>query len=287
MKNKEVIEKILNYHPKFPESYDGCDNYKCGNPEDECTGIVSALRPSIPVIKKAIELNANLIIVHEPTFYTSQDGPGWFENFDNAIYEEKRALLEENHITIWRDHDHMHAHNPDGIFTGVLKYLGWLDCYEADYDTGSYGHFIVNVEPMKLKDLIRHLVDKIGINGVRYIGDLEMLVSRIGLVGHLFPSRYKKANGEEGEYSVSIIKTLEEKVDVIIPGEIIDWTVMSYIKDAVDLGENKAAINLGHFNWEELGMKYVEEWLSELLENKIKVTYVPSEDMYDYFKKGE
>ena len=42
---------------------------------------------------------------------------------------------------------------------------------------------------------------------------------------------------------------------------------------------NKAAINLGHFNWEELGMKYVEEWLSELLENKIKVTYVPSEDM--------
>ena len=57
MKIKEVIEKILNYHPKFPESYDGCDNYKCGNPEDECTGIVSALRPSIPVIKKAIDFS--------------------------------------------------------------------------------------------------------------------------------------------------------------------------------------------------------------------------------------
>ena len=44
----------------------------------------------------------------------------------------------------------------------------------------------------------------------------------------------------------------EEDVDAIIPGETIDWTVMSYIRDAVQLGKVKAAFNVGHFNLEEV-----------------------------------
>ena len=32
MKIKEVIEKILLYHPQILD-YEGCDDYKCGNPE--------------------------------------------------------------------------------------------------------------------------------------------------------------------------------------------------------------------------------------------------------------
>ena len=92
MKNREVIEKILAYHPKFPETYDGCDNYKIGDPEAECTGVVCAMVATINVIRKAIELGANLIVVHEPTFYTSKDGD-WDETFTNSIYEEKKKLL--------------------------------------------------------------------------------------------------------------------------------------------------------------------------------------------------
>lgn len=41
MKNRDVIDKILDYHPKLP-NYQGCDGYKCGNPDTECTGIASA-----------------------------------------------------------------------------------------------------------------------------------------------------------------------------------------------------------------------------------------------------
>lgn len=42
MKNKEVIEKILHYHPSMA-GYEGCDGYKSGNPGAECTGVVCAL----------------------------------------------------------------------------------------------------------------------------------------------------------------------------------------------------------------------------------------------------
>ena len=46
MKNREVIEAILAYHPQFPPEYAGCDDYKCGDPEAECTGVVVAMSPT-------------------------------------------------------------------------------------------------------------------------------------------------------------------------------------------------------------------------------------------------
>ena len=46
----------------------------------------------------------------------------------------KKALLDQYGIAVWRDHDHTHAHNPDGIFTGVIKYLGW-EQYRVNADT--------------------------------------------------------------------------------------------------------------------------------------------------------
>ena len=41
-------------------------------------------------------------------------------------------------------------------------------------------------------------------------------------------------------------------------------------------------ISLGHFNWEELGMKYARDWLRELVGDALPVEYVPSGDMYQY-----
>lgn len=67
MKNREIVEKILSYHPHIP-NYHGCDSWKAGDPEAECTGIVTALVPTVNVIRKARALGANLLIVHEPTF---------------------------------------------------------------------------------------------------------------------------------------------------------------------------------------------------------------------------
>lgn len=281
MTHREIIEKILAYHPHIPD-YKGCDDYKCGNPDDECTGIVTALVPTVDVIRKTAELGANLLIIHEPTYYTSMDAPGWFESFTNDVYEEKKKLLEATGITIWRDHDHMHRHQPDGIFTGVLKYLGWDNNARVDNSYGGFAHFITEIPEATVSDVCRHIMDTIGLNGVRYIGDPQAKMRKIAFVGHLYPNPMLDANGE---YGVRIIKCLEEEVDMIIPGEIIEWTVLSYIRDAVQQGRAKAMINIGHFNWEELGMKYTRQWLAELLENKINVTYVPAGDTFNYIVK--
>ena len=85
MTNRDVVNKILAYHPPFPADYHGCDDWKAGDPDAPCTGVVTALSPTVNVIRKAKELGASLILVHEPTFYTSEDGPGWFEDFPNSV----------------------------------------------------------------------------------------------------------------------------------------------------------------------------------------------------------
>ena len=283
MKKREVIEKILAYHPPLSD-YRGCDDWKAGDQDSECTGIVTALSPTVHVIKKAAELGANLIVVHEPTFYTSLDEPGWFEDFPNSVWEEKQKLLDEHGISVWRDHDHMHAHQPDSIFTGVLKYMGWDKDFSVELSDAGFAHFLVKIPETTVEELCQRIIDTIGLNGLRYIGDPDAKVSSLALVGHLYPMPIGKtrSDGKPLEYGVQIIDTLERKADVLLPGEIIEWTVLSYVRDAVQLGKAKAVINMGHFNWEELGMKYAQEWISELVDGAVPVTYVPSGDMWRF-----
>ena len=65
MKKREVIARILRYHP-FIKDYMGCDEYKSGFEDEECTGVISALVPTMEVLEKTVELGCNLLVVHEP-----------------------------------------------------------------------------------------------------------------------------------------------------------------------------------------------------------------------------
>lgn len=286
MKNKEVIEKILQYHPPAP-GYEGCDGYKSGDPEAECTGIVSALVPTVDVIHKAIALGCNLIITHEPIYYMTPDFPEWRGPFFNKIYERKRALIEENGITVWRDHDHIHMHKSDGIFTGVIKYLGWEPYYKK-----SENH-VVHFYPCEIPEttvgeLRRYLIGKLHLNGLRYIGNPGAKVSRIALCAHLYPGGFSPQDVDSDkyycDYATQIIGEMEKEngIEVLIPGEIIEWDVLSYIRDAVALGKNKACMNIGHFNLEELGMRYAADWIGNLVEHNVQVAYVPTGDIFNF-----
>ncbi len=284
MKNREVIEKILAYHPHLP-GYQGCDEFKAGDPGEECTGVVSALVPTVEVIRKTIELGCNLIVTHEPIYYQTPDFAEWKGDFPNQVQMEKEKLLRENHITVWRNHDHIHAHQPDGIFTGVLKYLDW----ERYYVPGQGGifNYVVELPETTVAEVGLHLKEKLGLNGLRYMGNPEDKLKKVALVGHLFPNCfYPDGVDENGFYkdlSMDIMRMMEEEgVDAIIPGEIIEWTVLAYIRDGIAQGRTRACFNVGHFHLEELGMKYARDWLEELVKGEIPVHYVPTGDAFAY-----
>ncbi len=285
MQNREIIARLLAYHPDLGPGYDGCDGWKAGDPAAECTGIAAALVPTVDVIRRAAEQGCNLLIVHEPTNYSSPDEPGWPLDFDNTVFAEKQALLRETGMAIWRDHDHMHAHRPDSIFTGVIRGLGWEQYYRPD-DTRLPMGYVFDLPETTVSALAAGLVRRLGLNGVRYVGNGGASVRRVAIAGHLFPgfggADRRDEHGIWHEYGTEVIRAMEAGIDVIIPGEIIEWTVLSYARDAAALGRNKAVINIGHFNWEELGMQYAAEWLAALVGRQLPVRYLPTTDLYRY-----
>lgn len=287
MKNYQVIEKILKYHPNIPD-YQGCDEYKSGDPQEECKGIAVALVPTVEVIRKMVEKGCNLLITHEPIFYQTPDYPKWKGSYSNAVYEKKLQLLQESHITVWRDHDHIHSHQPDGIFTGVLRYLGWEKYYMPAENQETAMYYTVEIPKTTVGELGRYLIEKLNLNGLRYMGNPGDTISRIALVGHLYPnSFYPDGIDDEGyyqDYAMKLMEQMEKEhgIEAIIPGEIIEWTILSYIRDAIAMGNAKACYNIGHFNLEELGMRYAKDWISEIMEYKLPVHYIPTKDAFSY-----
>lgn len=283
MKISEVIDKILDYHPHL-ENYQGCDEYKCGDPEQECTGIVSALVPTVEVIRKAAALGCNLIIAHEPISYQTPDFPEWKGRFPNRVYEEKQQLLKETGIVVWRDHDHMHAHQPDSIFTGVIRCMGWEEYYQPSEGIFTYKF---SLPETTVSELAQYIKQKLNLNGLRYMGNDSDRISKVAMVGHLYPNSFfpdgMDADGYYHDYSMEIIRQMEDgSIQAIIPGEIIEWTALSYIRDAVAEGKPMACYNIGHFAWEELGMKYAADWIRELVGKAVPVFYIPTGDAFSY-----
>ena len=173
MKKREIIDKILQYHPNI-EDYHGCDEYKSGFEEEECTGVVSALVPTMEMLKKTVELGCNLLVVHEPIYYQTPDFPEWRGNFENRVQKEKEEYIQEHRLTVWRDHDHMHMHQPDSIFAGVMKYLGWESYFNTQLSGELPLFYVFDVPECTVAELGEELKEKIGMNGMRIVGNRSL-----------------------------------------------------------------------------------------------------------------
>lgn len=256
---REIMDIILKEIPGAPFQQT-VDTLKSGTPDQKVTGIITTMFPTVNVIKKAIKLNANFIIAHEPSFYNHTDDTNWVPG--NSILKQKMALLQKNNIAIWRFHDYWHRHRPDGVGYGVLKKAGWLQYYKA-------GEPLVVIPPATLKNITQHLKSSLGIDHVRVIGDLSQQCSRIGLI----------PGAAGGQMQVSFVE--KEKPDVLIVGEVHEWETAEYIRDAQSLGSKTALIVLGHAVSEEPGMEYLVEWLQPKL-GGLKVTNIPSDSPFTW-----
>ena len=256
---REIMDIILKEIPGAPFQQT-VDTLKSGTPDQKVTGIITTMFPTVNVIKKAINLNANFIIAHEPSFYNHTDDTNWVPG--NSVLKQKLELLQKNNIAIWRFHDYWHRHRPDGVGYGVLKKAGWLQYYKA-------GEPLVVIPPATLKNITQHLKSSLGIDHVRVIGDLSQQCSRIGLI----------PGAAGGQMQVSFVE--KEKPDVLIVGEVHEWETAEYIRDAQSLGSKTALIVLGHAVSEEPGMEYLVEWLQPKL-GGLKVTNIPSNSPFTW-----
>lgn len=267
MKVQEVIDAILTDSCGDFRLEKTCDLLMSGEPDQEVTGIVTSFMATADVIRQAAEIGANMIITHEPTYFTGADTTDWLE--DDPIYLAKKKLIEDNGIAIWRFHDHMHLAKTDRIYDGLIKELGW----ESHVLPGDRPH-AYEIDQVPLRELVDFFKEKMEMDVLRFVGDPDMLCKRVGiLVG----------GGSLGLGSEQMpMKFMREyDIDVMVCGEITEWTLCAYVNDASMLGFNKAMIVVGHERTEEWGMKHMAEWLPPLVPG-IPVTFVDAKEPFRY-----
>lgn len=257
---QQVIDLILKSIPTAPFKQT-VDTIKAGDPNQQVTGIVTTMFATADVIEKTAKIGANFIIAHEPTFYNHADDTTAFEN--DEVYKYKRDLLMKNKIVVWRFHDYIHAHKPDGILMGVLQSLGWEKFYNAEKP------YVVNIPSASLQSIITLVKSKLGIPHLRVIGNGSQVCSKIVIA----------PGAAGGPRQIEAIR--KEKPDLFICGEVNEWETSEYIRDLKHMEGKTSLIVLGHIVSEEPGLQWLVSWLQPQIPG-IKVTHIPSTDAFTW-----
>ncbi len=118
----QVIERIKK-NVGVPWRAETVDTIKSGTPETEVKGIATTMMATLDVVQRAAAAGKNFVITHEPTFYSHEDKTDALKN--DPTYQFKQKFLNDHDMVVFRFHDHWHAHQPDGIATGMVQALGW------------------------------------------------------------------------------------------------------------------------------------------------------------------
>lgn len=251
----EIMDLFIRQIPGGPFNQT-VDTLKAGERETRVTGIVTTMFATLAVIQKTIDMRANFIIAHEPTYYNHLDDTSWLRN--DEVYRYKSDLLKKHNIAVWRNHDYIHSLQPDGVRAGVVAKLGWGEFSSVDNPS------VLALPPVTLEALIGQLKERLGrIPYVRYIGDLSQQCRKVLVM--------PGASG--GRNQISTIA--KEKPDVVICGEISEWETAEYIRDARAMGQQISLVVLGHIASEEPGSEFLASWLKQNVKG-VSVTHIPA-----------
>jgi putative NIF3 family GTP cyclohydrolase 1 type 2 len=248
----EIMDMFISQVPNAPFQTT-VDTLKIGSRDQVVTGIVTTMFTTLEIIKKAIELKANLIIPHEPTFFSGSDETDWLQN--DPVFRSKYDLMAKHGIALWRNHDYIHRMKVDGVQAGVVDELDWNEYYKQSP--------VLDIPATSLANLINHVKEKLGVPAMRYIGDLKQSCSKIlllpGAVG--------------GKRQIESI--MKEKPDVLICGESNEWETPEYVRTANEMGMKLSMIEIGHSASEEGGSEFLTSWIRKHAP-EIPVTHIPS-----------
>lgn len=236
-----------------------CDTLKCGNAEREVGKTAVTMFATPEVIRQASKWGADLLIVHEPTYYNHFD-----EHSDDPVEAEKRRLLENTGMTVYRYHDHPHVVVPDMISVGMFEALGLKGEYEREEDGVIRFHLESPVTPRELTSLMQ---DRLDIKYLRMVGSID--------------EPCKILSGKFGSPSGISSELRSDKSEIILVGEVCEWSHCEYTRDAAQLGYKKAMIVMGHIPSERNGMMYIADILKEKCPD-IEVKYFESGEVFQY-----
>ena len=262
MKVINIIEKLIegSFKPEVT-----CDTVKAGDPNKEVKKIALSMFATADVIRQAKEWGADMLIVHEPTYYDHMD-----IMIDTSVTRAKKKLIDESGIVIFRYHDCMHARIMDQVTEGELHYLGLSGEVERTPYSASY---ILNSDKeITALEMAKLMEKELGIKHVRIAGSLNHKAKRIaacfGTPGGVFEL------------------LCDDTIDMVLTGEACEWKLSEYARDASLLGINKSLIVMGHICSERDGMRLLAERMKNNYPD-LDITYIECGEVYSYTDENQ
>ena len=241
MKARDLMEEIFRWcDDNGVKDYSNtCDTVKCGDPEQEIRKVAVTMTATVDLIRKVQAWGADLLIVHEPTFYSHMD----HRLVDDPVTKAKEELLAKTNMVVWRYHDHPHNKYKDMIGEGTVRMLGlkgtWIN------RSWAVNRLILD-EPMTPREIEKRFRQN-GAEHVRLCGTLDEPCKTISL-----------CLGTPG----GVFEELRDAaVDVVLTGEACEWALGEYARDAAALGFRKALLIIGHNPSEKGGMIQLAEMM--------------------------
>jgi putative NIF3 family GTP cyclohydrolase 1 type 2 len=257
---RQVIERIQT-HVGVPWHSETVDTFKAGDPDTQVTGIATTMMATYDVLVRSAAAGKNLIITHEPTFYSHLDKTEAFEKDHDPVWADKERFIKEHNLVVWRFHDHWHLRRPDGILFGVVRALEW-----QKFQSVKQPNLFV-VPEMTVSQLADQMKQRLGIHVLRMVANPDMKITKVGLS--------PGAGGPDGHLRL----LRRDDVEVLAIGEVPEWETIEYVADAVAQGKHKALILLGHIPSEQPGMEYCAEWLKTFV-SEVPVEFIPTKEPF-------
>jgi putative NIF3 family GTP cyclohydrolase 1 type 2 len=254
----QILERIK-ANVGIPWRAETVDRMIAGSADTHVTGIATVMMATLEMIERAKAAGRNMVITHEPTFWSHQDDVSQLK--DDELYKYKLDFIEKNRMAVFHFHDHWHGHKPDGIATGMARELGWEKYQDAENPR------LFALPETTLERLAAELESKLKAGTIRVVGDRDLKVKRaIASWGYVseFPG---------------IPLLARPDIDVLIVGEAREWEVVEYAQDLITSGKKKGLILLGHVVSEQAGMKYCAEWLKGFV-TEVPVEYLEEKNPF-------
>jgi putative NIF3 family GTP cyclohydrolase 1 type 2 len=171
------------------------DRVVVGEAETIVRGVAVVWMPTWAALREAAARGANVVIAHEPTFYTHHDLMGfdaaWAElpakarEAVSVTCEAKRRWIEEHGMVVIRCHDVLDA-MPGGVVDALVKELArGMGFAAGGLSEPAPRYRVVRLtEPTQAGEVAKKMAaafGKIGQPGVAFYGDAERVVRSLGL----------------------------------------------------------------------------------------------------------
>ena len=227
------------------------DRIIIGNPQTRIKKIGTCWMPYWETCKKAVEAGVNVLVTHEPTFYTHWDldenRADYYKSpeFTKKLYieqvDKKKKWIYDNNLVIIRNHDTIDSLKEIGIPFALGQFLGFTNA-EIIASRTYYNVYKINCLPAEnVAKIIAQKLKEIGQPGVAFYGNPAYPVSSVGIGTGCICDPLEFAE-------------LRPDIFIAIDDVVRTWTQTAYAEDS---GQPLIVIN--HGTSEEMGVRTLNQ----------------------------